>query len=94
MNKVKRVKMVAAMEFIMRNLNNEELIMDWLRDGVADGDINYGDMSPDNDELYIYTDDDVDFAEIMHTFTEIMAEVHNNGGLYCDGVCSDYKEGS
>ena len=86
MNKVERVKMVAAMEFIMRNLNNEELIMDWLCDGVADSDINYGDMCPSDEDLYIYVDDDVDFAELMHTFTEIMARVHRNGGLYCNGV--------
>ena len=41
---IERMKMVKAMEFIARQVNNEEIFNAWLTDGVPDGDIEYGDL--------------------------------------------------
>lgn len=58
--------------------------------GVADGDIEYGDLSvgPDDaDELEYYMEDEP-FADLMDTFLRCMAHARRDGGLYCDGVVS------
>lgn len=58
--------------------------------GVADGDIEYGDLSvgPDDaDELGYYMEDGP-FADLMDTFLRCMAHARRDGGLYCDGVVS------
>lgn len=91
MNKILRMKMVKAMEFLVRHCNNEELIVEWLEAGVADGDIPIGQlelMAEDESLLYTYVDEDKDFAELMRLFLETMHEALKDGGLYCDGVCS------
>lgn len=81
-----RVKMVQAMEFIMRQVNDEEVFMPWLELGVADGDIEYGDFSSPLDDDY-YTEDK-NFAELMGLFLKCMARARKSGGLYCGGVVS------
>lgn len=61
MNTNERIKMLKAMEFIARNVNNESFLNGWLALGVADGDIEYGDLSvgPDDaDELEYYMEDE------------------------------------
>lgn len=91
MNKVERIKMVKAMEFIARQVNDEELFENWLAAGVADGDIPYGATSVDSNdeaELECYYGDDENFAGLMNLFTELMSLVHHDGGLYCDKVVS------
>ena len=85
MNKEERFKMVSAMEFICRNLNDEDDIGHWLLLGVADGDIEYGKMC--DDEFYIQ--DDI-FADLMYTFLSIMRNAYK-GGLYCDSIISEVK---
>lgn len=86
MNTEIRSKMVKAMEFIMRNLNDESLFDIWLSLGVADGDIEYGDLSDDPvDDSYIESNN---FDYLMWVFTAVMNKVSKNGGLYCDGVVS------
>lgn len=91
-DKVERIKMVKAMEFICRNLNDERLIESWLVDGVADGDIEYGDLGvrfEDSDQLYTYIDDDANFADLMDTFLFCLRyNKDRKGVLYCDGVVS------
>ena len=84
MNVKLRTEVVRAMETIIRSLNNEELIMPWLRSGVADGDIT---DNPENDDLDCYIEDDKDFSELMGLFTAIMEDAHKDG-LYVDGVLS------
>lgn len=93
MNTNERVKMVKAMEFIARQINNEDIFMTWLSVGVADQDIKYGDLSVGAEDDYIdyYYTDDERFADIMDTFLYIMARAKKNGGLYCDGVVSKAK---
>jgi len=89
MNKTERIKMVKAMEFICRQTNSEDVFEGWLYSGVADGDIEYGDLSDeDNGDLEIYYEDDVCFADLMACFLRRMASAKKDGGLYCDGVVS------
>lgn len=83
-----RIKMIKAMEYIARQLNDEILLSAWLMYGVADGDIPYGDFSveeSDYEEMEFLISDD-DFSEIMGLFLRIMADAKNEGGLYCDGI--------
>ena len=95
MNAIKRIKMVKAMEFIARQINDEDIFHFWLTNGVADGDIQYGDLSvpADNmpikeDAAYWYCANDRDFAELMGAFLRRMKRACDSGGLYCDGVSS------
>ena len=95
MDKVERIKMVKAMEFIARNLNDEEIFETWLTVGVGDGDIEYGSLAIESDDLdlldcYI---DDVTFADLMDTFLYMMKAAVKSGGLYCDGVVSKPENG-
>ena len=67
MNTNERIKMLKAMEFIARNVNKESFLNGWLALGVADGDIEYGDLSvgPDDaDELEYYLEDEP-FADLL-----------------------------
>lgn len=91
MNKIEeRKKMIAAMEYVARQINDEEVFASWLLVGVADGDIPYGDLTTDNVDEY-YVDDDT-FKEIMGCFLRRMVGAYNSGGLYCGGVVSLTKE--
>lgn len=86
MDKVKRIKMVKAMEYIVRNLNDESIMDGWLMYGVPDGDIEYGDLTIDNyDDDYFM--ENQNFADLMALFLKLMrgADV---SGLFCDGVLS------
>ena len=86
-----RIKMVKAMEFLARQVNNEDTFYEWwLTLGVPDGDINYGDLSDHDDDgiLDSYYANDKSFAELMDTFLTVMAFARKNGGLYCDNVTS------
>ena len=88
-NMIDRVKMVKAMEFIARQVNDEEVFFNtWLPLGVADGDIKYGDLSDDSEDVEFYLDDDEEFADLMGVFLDLMAGARRSGGLYCDGVVS------
>lgn len=87
MNREERMKMVKAMEYIARQLNDEEILESWLAAGVADGDIEYGDLTTyaDIDDWYI---EDQHFSDLMETFLRCMYAAKKSGGLYCDGVVS------
>ena len=91
MNRPERVKMVKAMEFIARNINDENVFEGWLVEGVADEDIYYGDLDAtpsdvaDSAEDYI---EDRDFADLMDAFLWCMQRAYKSGGLYCDGIVS------
>lgn len=88
MNIPERTKMVKAMEFIARQINDEEVFEGWLMNGVADGDIEYGNLTVDeDDDLSCYLDDD-SFADLMACFLRRMTAAHKSGGLYCDKVVS------
>ena len=90
MNAVERIRMVKAMEFVARQINDEEVLEGWLVVGVADGDIERGslDVTPtDAEELEYYLDDET-FADLMDTFLFCMQKARKSGGLYCDDVVS------
>lgn len=93
MNKERRVKMIKAMEYIARNLNDEEIFEPWLSVGVADGDIEYGSLditSDDIENLDYYIEDD-NFKDLMALFLRMMKRA-NESGLYCDGVVSSEEK--
>ncbi|MBQ2634087.1 MAG: hypothetical protein IJF88_05875 [Oscillospiraceae bacterium] len=90
MNNIERIKMIKAMEYIIRQVNDEDVFSGWLIDGVADGDIDYGDISigtDDAEDLEYYMRDE-NFADLMDTFLWVMARARKSGGLYCDKVVS------
>ena len=82
--KSERIKMVRSMEFIARQINNEDIFEGWLMCGVADGDINGAEHDED---LEYYVEDD-NFAELMDLFLHLMSKANKDGGLYCDGIVS------
>lgn len=90
MNKIERIKCVKAMEFLARQINDEEVFEEWLMDGVADGDIDVGDLDVkgDDEELLDYYIEDEHFADLMDTFAHVIARARKSGGLYCDGIVS------
>lgn len=83
-NRTERLKMVQAMEYIARQVNDEEVFEYWLMDGVADGDIRYGDFDIANVDEY-YTEDE-HFRDLMDCFLRLMASAKRSGGLYCGGM--------
>ena len=90
-NYTERIKMIKAMEFIARQINNEEIFEVWLEEGVADGDIDYADLGVDEvEDSYVldYYLKDENFSEIMGLFTRLMKHADRSGGLYCDGIVS------
>lgn len=91
MNREERVKMVKAMEYIARQINDESVFEGWLMNGVADGDIPYGDLtvSPEEEEADWYAKSDNWFKLTMDCFLRRMEAAAKSGGLFCDGVCSD-----
>lgn len=91
MKKWERVAMVKAMEFICRQINDEEVFEGWLMNGVADGDIVYGDLGA-NDENMDYYIEDEDFADLMACFLRRMCAANESGGLYCDGVVGENEK--
>lgn len=94
MNTIERIKMMKAMEYICRQINDEEVLESWLVSGVADGDITYGDLSVGKDDpenLDYYIEDNNNFADIMDTFLWVMRKAAKSGGLYCDDVVSKAK---
>ena len=88
-NKVvmERTRMVKAMEYIVRQVNDENCMDGWLMCGVADGDIEYGDFAPVDDNMEYYIEDD-NFAELMGLFLKTMSKAQRDGGLYCGNVVS------
>ena len=95
MNSEERIKMVKAMEYIARMLNNIDLVYDvWLACGVADGDIEYGDLTVKDDDInnLDYYISDNEFSELMGLFLRLMKYGLEDGGLYCDGIVSEGEE--
>jgi len=84
-----RTKMVEAMEYICRQINDEATFDVWLALGVADGDIEYGCFNPDDVNARAYAEDDFEFSELMATFLRRMCHAAQEGGLYCNGVVGE-----
>jgi len=79
-----RAKMVLAMEYICRHLNDEDDFMGWLMCGVADGDIKYGETDPEEvDDYYLENNR---LQELMECFLRRMRNAAKDGGLYCGTI--------
>lgn len=84
MNEITRKKMVVCMEFIARQINDEDVFNSWLMCGVADGDIPRGSLDIEEvDECYI---EDDNFRDLMDCFLRRMYYARKSGGLYVDDV--------
>lgn len=83
-----RAKMVRAMEYVARTVNDEDVFESWLINGVADGDI-YGTETDEELEFYC---EDINFADLMERFLDLMTAAKKSGGLYADGIVSKYEE--
>lgn len=81
-----RIKMVKAMEYLARHVNDESIFYGiWLSVGVADCDIEYGDLTDSVDDLEYYIEDE-NFKYLMKAFLKVMDCANRSGGLYCDGI--------
>lgn len=89
-NIIERIKMVKAMEYITRQINNEDVFEHWLLCGVADGDIPYGNLEITSDDVenLSYYVDPINFAELMDLFLRVMKYALKDGGLYCGDIVS------
>ena len=74
-----RKKMILAMEMLVRNVEDEELIDAWLRNGVADGDIELFSLDPEEVDDYYVSDEA--FNQLVNCFLAIMIVAKNDGGL-------------
>ncbi len=82
-----RRKMIVAMDYIVRSMNNEDLMQSWLALGVPDGDINHStDWSTTYSDEYFEEDDNL--ADLMTLFLRCMKRASREGGLICNGVVS------
>lgn len=91
-NEIERAKMIACMEYICRQINDEDVFEGWLMCGVADGDIEYGNLDYNSvPEEYLETDT---FSDIMSCFLRRMNGAYKSGGLYCGGVVCESKSNS
>lgn len=86
MNEETRKKAVVCMEFLVRSVNNEDLLDAWLMNGVADGDIPRHSLDTENVDEYFIRDEN--FSELMALFLRIMLRAKKDGGLYIDGIVS------
>ena len=79
-NRKDRELMVACMEFIVRHVNDEDLIMPWLMCGVADGDIPYGNLNTEELDVEYYANID-NYKDLCELFLRIMSRANKSGGL-------------
>ena len=85
MDKLQRKKMVLAMEYICRQINDEDVFMPWLMCGVADGDLKYGEWDPD-DPLPLY------YKNTVNAKVNIRFEYNKDGWLVKESMTSvDYN---
>lgn len=84
-----RIKVIKAMEYIARQINDEEVFIHWLACGVPDWEVPYGDLTTDPlYDLEWICNDDERYADLMRVFLDCMAAAKKSGGLYSDGVTS------
>ena len=92
MNKVdERRKAIVCMEYLARQINDEDILMSWLMCGVPDGDIKYGDINLDAVCSEDYMVSDAGFKDIMTCFLRCMSRAYASGGLWCGDVVSGTK---
>ena len=97
MNAIERMKLVKAMEYIARQINDVTVFDGWLTYGPGDGTFEYGDLTVTKDDIDGYycggdgwsqEEADEHFSYLMWLFLNRMHNASKSGGLYCDGVVS------
>lgn len=83
MNKNFRKKVVAAMDLLARQINNDMVFDRWLMCGVPDGELKTCEYQEVSEDLI----DDKTYAELMYEFLEVMSRAKKDG-LYSDGIKS------
>ena len=86
-----RRKAIVCMEYLARQINDEDILMGWLMCGVPDGDIEYGNLSIDAVYSEDYMVSDEGFKDLMTCFLRKMSQAYEDGGLWCGGVVSGTK---
>ena len=87
-SKIARKSLVLSMDRIIRSINCEIYIEQWLMSGVPDGEF-YNDSTIDDvDDFYIQDDE---FKVLMDVFSKLVDKAIRNGGFYCDGITSKQK---
>lgn len=102
MDKVKRARLMRAMDIIVSSINEEGIDDAWLMNGVADGFIT--EDTTDEEIFHEYCENDDQFADIMSCFVRTMGYMLNSDGfkkdsrkngdgyLYCDEVVSEKND--
>ena len=81
-----RRKMILCMEFIMRNLNDEELFYRWILAGIPDDEFKFGEFNPEVvDDYYI---DPENFKDFVRIFLDILKSTEEGNAIYCGAVLS------
>lgn len=92
MKEITRKKMVVCMEFIARQINDEDVFEGWLMGGVADGDISRGSLDIEEVDEYYIKDDN--FRDLMDCFLRRMYCARKSGGLYVDDIVTTEGRGN
>ena len=87
-SKIARKSLVLSMDRIIRSINCEIYIEQWLMSGVADGELDNNSTIDDVDDFYIQDDE---FKILMDVFSKLVDKAIRNGGFYCDGIISKQK---
>ena len=90
-----RIALVKAMEFVVRQINDDDVFMPWLSVGVADGDIPYESIVNQVTEEEIknldYWAEDDNFRDLIECFLRRMKGAIRSGGLYCNWICGSLE---
>ena len=86
-----RKKMILAMDFIARHMNDDTEFDRWFMYGVPDGEIKEDfNLNQIYDEDYMLTDEGL--RDIMSCFLKCMYSSYKyDGGLQCDNLVCDTK---
>ena len=90
--KSKRMDMVRAMEYIARQVSNDEVLDLWVNLGVVGNDIPYSVLTDGSEEWLEKYITDEGLSNLMRVFLRVMAMAYAEDGLWCAGVSS--KEGN
>lgn len=95
-NLKERIAFVKAMEFVVRQINDEDVFMPWLSVGVADSDIPYesivDQVTEEEIENLDYWAEDDNFRDLIGCFLRRMKGAIRSGGLYCNWICGSLEE--
>lgn len=86
------MNIVRAMEYIARQVNDDEVLDLWVNLGIADGDVPYAVLTDESEDWLEEYITDEGLSDLMRVFLRVMTMAYRSGGLWCEGVSS--KEGN